>query len=226
MLRAQPAAQPAAQPGSLEHSLIEPLEGGAPLARWYGRNPIAHEPVLPPDLPPRRLAMWSGWIEGVEGGAEPALETWTGPGWAALLSMCDRLAPTLIEQGQTLLLRPHAAHVLSDPRSCLTFLNARADGVFHLLLDPVAMLTSSMLADASDHLDRIMGTLAGRPETEAIVLSDARPLSPRRIEQVPLGQGDLPTGLISRLIERASETGLPLVVLGDPSPQLEALGLA
>ncbi len=209
--------------GTAQLILIQPVNGGEPLAQWREENPLAHVPALAPEAPASVLALWSGWIPSTADPRATGIHTWTGQGWSQFASLCDRLRPRLTELGRSVLFRPHASHVLSDPRSCLTFFNERDTPTLGLLLDPVAMLTPSMLADAPDHLDRILGTLVSHPATRAVILTDAAPSGEDRLSQVPLGRGELPPALIARIAQRASDAGLPIVLVGDPEPQLAML---
>jgi hypothetical protein len=100
------------------------------------------------------------------------MEAW-GPGaWQAMLGACREARGA----GVRLLLRPHARHILSDAQRCLRFLEEQAPPFAPpLLLDPAAMLTESMLPDAAEHLERILGALAGREGVWGVLLSGVEP---------------------------------------------------
>lgn len=202
--------------------VIESLSGADPLAIWREENPLTQDLFASPEPTAPPLASWSGWIPADADPSLPGIHTWTGQGWNALTSMCDRLGPIHAERGQQILFRPCASHVLSDPRSCLTFFRDRTESPFGLLLDPIAMLTPPMLPDASDHLDRTLSTLLTRPETRGVVLADAT-ISESAIAHAPLGQGSLQADLVASIIERVGESGLPIILLGDPEPQIPML---
>lgn len=99
----------------------------------------------------------------------------TGEGMARLLEAVSSLRDPLEMAGSRLCLRPRAADVLSDLPSCLTFLRSPAAAAARLVLDPMALLTPSMLERADDHLERILGTLGGHPQVAALMLTNAGP---------------------------------------------------
>lgn len=207
--------------GTSELGVIESCAGAAPLALWREENPLAVDPPISPEPGSPPLAIWSGWVAQDQDPRRPSIHTWTGRGWDELMGLCDRLEPVLQARAQSLLFRPSASHVLSDPRSCLTFFNKRPSR-FGLLLDPIAMLTVSMLPDAGDHLDRILDTLLDRPETRAVVVSDAS-AEGEQISPAPLGGGVLAPGVLDRMLSRVLESGRPVVLLGDAPSQLGVL---
>ncbi|HZW08432.1 MAG TPA: hypothetical protein VFF69_00875 [Phycisphaerales bacterium] len=131
-------------------------------------NPLRDEPTSAAGLGGDIVVSWSGWDPADEVG----LATWGPRGWSALRHWCDRQAPLLAGGGRELWLRTHAGHVLSDAQRCLTFLGGAGGQPVRLLLDPVSMLAPSMLADAREHLERIMGALAGHEGVRAILLPE------------------------------------------------------
>src|SRR5262245_4742024 len=72
-----------------------------------------------------------------------------------------------------LCLWPHAAAAVSDVPSILSFMAApgRADR-WRFLLDPVSLLTPSMMARAEDHLTRLFEALAQHPSLAAVLLAE------------------------------------------------------
>lgn len=138
---------------------------------------------------PARLVAASGSFEArANEGAEArmSLRTHGGEGMRALLATVEAVRPGLESSGAQLCLLPHAAHVLSDVPSCVLFLrSAAAEGV-QLVVDPVALLTPTMLDRAEEHLERILGALAGHPGVAALRLTSAR-LGPDGAGLEPIG---------------------------------------
>jgi len=203
-------------------AIIEDLDTSSPFASWDNANPLAAAPRPSPEPLAPRLATWSGWL--IDSDGQASIQTWTGQGWEALRSACDQLEPELDERGMSVLFRPHAAHVLSDPRSCLTFLQQRESRAFALLLDPVSLLTPEMLPDAEDHLDRIAQTLLAHPQVPAVILSDAIVSDTGQIAHAPLAEGALPRRVLDRLIDRVRSSDAAAVLLADPHAQRARLG--
>jgi hypothetical protein len=164
--------------------------------------------LLPSPVP--HLLLWSGTLASEPFEADP--RTWMGPGWRALAERCDQLAPLLERAGVTLCLQPHARHVLSDIRSCLSFLAARRGQRFALALSPVTMLEAAMLPARAEHLDRIMDALGSA--AAMILLSDVKP--PHEAGEppllCPLGEGVLPIRLLRDLLATKVAPTRPIVL--------------
>jgi hypothetical protein len=140
----------------------------------------------------------SGSLDG------PAFETWGPKGWAALEARCDALAGELDgadRSGTRLLLLAHASDVLSDTQRCLTFLTKRGGGVggFGVVIDPMALLTESMLERAGDHLARVAASVLPAYGVAAMVVH-------------PAAYGSrIPESAWGMLIEAAREAEVPLI---------------
>lgn len=141
----------------------------------------------------------SGSLDG------PAFETWGPKGWAALEARCDALAGDLDgadrQPGTRLLLLPHASDVLSDTQRCLTFLTKRGGGAggFGVVIDPMALLTESMLERAGDHLARVAASVLPAYGVAAMVIH-------------PAAYGSrIPESAWGMLIEAAREAEVPLI---------------
>jgi hypothetical protein len=143
------------------------------------------------------VVTWSGWF----GGDEVGVGTWGPRGWAALQAWCDCQGPAFAAAGRELWLRPHAGHVLSDAQRCLTFLRGREGQAIGLLLDPVSMLAPSMLADAAEHLDRMLGALAQVAGVRAVLAPGARGLP-------------IPEGVLGAALREHWPASKPVVVSG------------
>lgn len=198
---------------------------GAPdrvAAAWIDGNPLAPGWIADALLPAPRLLCFSGSLADDAFAVHPP--NWMRPGRAALDALVHASAPALEAQGRSLCLRPHARHVLSDAQGCLRFLSDHAGLPVQVALSPADMVTSAMIADLPDHLERLFGALGGRA---ALVLlqdvgaaGDDDPPNP-----VPLGHGRLPRDLVLRLIEAHVPAGTPIVLGPGPlEPQLAWLG--
>jgi hypothetical protein len=174
---------------------------------------------------PGRVVASSGRLGlGEDSDARSMLRTHTGEGMARLAEKVAEVKAGLGELGATLCLRPGAAEVLSDVPSCLVFLRS-SEGAARLVVDPVALLTASMMERADDHLERILSALAGHPGVEALLLTNA----------VRAGDGLRPVGLhredgvvdARRLIGLASRHSGPavdwLLLEEEPARQVELL---
>jgi hypothetical protein len=161
-----------------------------------------------------------GEARATEGFFQPDHRTWGGPGQAGLDAYCDAVQPQLESRGLMACFRPHSRHVLSDPRSCVTFLSRQHGRPFGLILDPAGFLTSAMLADAEDHLCRAFEALALNSSVAAVALTNLEtiPGEPGHSElrARPLEGGLLPTDLLAALLVRFWPAGRP-VLLGDPA---------
>ena len=82
----------------------------------------------------------------------------------------EELTPALDAAGVRLLIRPHVAHTVADIPACRRILSEERAERIGLLLEPCAMLAPSMLADAPDHLRRILEALGHR--ADGVILSN------------------------------------------------------
>ncbi|MCA9294074.1 MAG: hypothetical protein KDA20_09700 [Phycisphaerales bacterium] len=109
-----------------------------------------------------RIACWSG--HPGKGMFERSPESWSAGAMERLCDMCTELAPRLRDAGKTLLLRPHARHVLCDAARCASFIRDRArpnNWPIGLALDPAALIEQDMQGDIEDHITRILESLGG-----------------------------------------------------------------
>lgn len=185
-------------------------------------------PTLPPGAPGGRIVRWSGWMGGDdarpgEGYFPPDFRTWSTPGRKRFDDFCDAMAPALEARSLTLLFRPHARHVLSDPQACISFLNARRGQPFGLIFDPAGFITSSMLPRAEDHLTRAFEALAANPAAAALALTNLEavpgepdPMSGSELRAISLAQGLLDPLLLAGLTAKHWPSGRPILFL-DPA---------
>ena len=201
-----------------------------------GHNPLAE----PPAMAAQKLDGLRGPVIGWSGGLGDGLfgrsmRTWMPEGRAALGATLDAAVPVLRESGATLLLRPHARHVISDFVAAKGLLKERPDDPIGIALDPAACFEASMIPDAEDHLRRMFlgaGALASVivlgsvtvPEggLEAAEAPDAPP-----IPRCPLGEGLLDAALLGELVKEYAGPGAIVCAAGDdPAAQLARAGLS
>ncbi len=194
-------------PNNRPFSLVIPRDAGdicaagptpAWRATWLGQSVLSlvNDSSGARSKGPQVIA-WSGSFAETDGGElfDEDPRTWAAPGWSALESVCRRLAAP----SGTLLLRPHARHVVSDVPSCRKLLDAQwaRDLGIGLVYDPAAMCAASMLAPGriEDHLRRMYEAIELLPKGEvgglqAIIVgvpaADGLPTAP--IASDPLGR--------------------------------------
>ncbi|MEM9167775.1 MAG: hypothetical protein AAGB48_12230 [Planctomycetota bacterium] len=170
-----------------------------------------------------RLVAWAGWLDdaGVPPGDPTSgrfartFRSWTSDGWEALADGVARWRSTMPEV--RLCLRPAAGCIVSDPQACLTFLRGTEDPGVELLLDPVAMMTASMLGHAEDHLARAFESLGGEPRVAGVVLS--RPVAEGDdVRPAPLEPGRGLSGVVLDLVRANVPVGKPVLVLAEQDP--------
>lgn len=196
-------------------AIYDPAVPDPPWATGTTANPLRQ----PLTVRVPRLLAWSGWLSDeadVQRARFPLdFRVWTAAGWSALGAACDALVSILAERNATLLLRPHARQVLSDPQACVTFLRAREGQPIRLLLDAASMLTPAMLPTAEDHLHRIFSAVAPHPGVAAILLSNVRAAqdSTDELHPAPLHRGLLSPSLILNAYRSYAVPETPLLLL-------------
>lgn len=151
------------------------------------------------DLPTRSTVVWSGGLGSSAFDAHPG--TWLPRGWEALMEASqDAPAGTLV--------RPHAAHVISDGLACRRFLEQPEAAHLGLAFSPASMLTEAMLSDRQDHLTRLFEMVAA--EASLILLEDLAQGRP-----CVAGRGSLNGGQIARLLDLHAPVDVRVVVAAD-----------
>lgn len=182
-------------------------------------HPVAALPA------PSRAIIWTGWTGETEFDFD--LRSWSKASWEALVSFCDHFEQAKKPAGTRLLLRPHARHVLSDVQRIESFFGARAGGSIGLLLDPASLIEPAMLPRLPDHLRRIIETLG--PRAEAIWLAGIEsPHTDDHEDAGPVCRAGLHAGepgseWFARALEQWVPPATPLVLEGDPAPQIAGL---
>jgi len=148
--------------------------------------------------------LWAGGLG--DGPFEEHPRNWLAPGW-------ETLTATRAELGPATLLRPHAAHIISDGLSCARL---AAEGG-KLALSPASMLPPSLHADVDDHLIRIFELAA--PHASLLILED---LQRGALRAAPAGQGFLPGPLLADLAERLLPASVPIIVAATTLPEAAA----
>lgn len=117
---------------------------------------------------------------------------WAPASRAAFIAACDAADDRFRAAGSLLCLLPRAADALSDVPGVLTFLRQRAASSLRIVLDPVLLLTPSMLGHAEDHLARAILSIGAMPGVAAIIVRnlsrDAEFLVPCRFGEGVLDQ--------------------------------------
>lgn len=191
-----------------------------PIAIWCPINIIAGAiPAMPAAPFPPRVVTPSGWLPE---DADPQSEiyphsprTWMGEGRHRLDEVAPWLAGECALHDCRLVLTTHARQVLADPHACRAFLDAHPDAPIDIALDPVAMLTSDMLALAEDHLLRICDAMIDHPRVCMVLLHNIRTLPGRSTEDLapcPIHEGLLDPDLLVEIARRAHDCDKPVVL--------------
>lgn len=125
---------------------------------------------------------------------------------------CDQVSAACaqMEPPTVPVLWPHAACAVSDAPSIATFLRGREAWGF--ILDPVALLTPSMLERAEDHLGRLFEALGPHARAHAVVLGIPRVVGDRVAASSPRETDGHLWKLILDLCERTCPPGLPILL--------------
>lgn len=103
--------------------------------------------------------LWSGTLAAASATDEPSPRNWTPGAWQAL----DEALGKWVEAGAAdrLLVRTHAAHIVSDIPTSVRFARAWGPRGLRLCYDPASMLTGEMAstANAATHLERFIDAL-------------------------------------------------------------------
>lgn len=191
--------------------LFGPRSGGGWLLRSQGgeiRWPVSAANIFSdrsepqaPSQPEQTTVVWSGWFDDQarpEAGVfhhDP--RTWTALGWETLEARLAEVLPMFEAADARLLLRPHVRHVISDAPSIRRILGKFETPALGILLEPAAMLTAAMAADARDHLTRMLEALAHHERVAAILLTGAQRPDPHHDEET-LIPAPLTTGVLDR----------------------------
>ena len=154
-----------------------------------------------------RRIFWSGTL--ADDLNEPHPYNWMEPGRAAL---AERLTSVDDAVRKSILLRPHARHVLSDMPSVRRWLDERDDDGIDapgIALEPAALFEPGMIADAEDHLIRILEVLG--PRVDLLIVSDADDTAPA-VRRAP-GDGALPGGIFGKLVAEHVPSSVPRVTI-------------
>ncbi len=205
------------------------LDSAKPFAGVLNLNPLLPEPWhLTPEaaaaLPGQRVIAWSG-TRSEEGLFTRDAQTWLPDGLRSLHAWCDALAPTLEASDATLLLRPHARHVLCDAHRCRSFLADRAGQPIGLALSVAALFEADMIEDAEDHCRRAFETLA--PLASCYIHENiAAPADTDDfdacLERVPAPAGILPEEGLAEMIAQHLPPETPVLLWGTPTQVQES----
>lgn len=176
-----------------------------------------------------RIVLWSGSFAGSGDPATAAASNplnWTAAAWTSL----DITVHRWVDSGRSgnLLVRTHAAHIVSDAPSALRFARTWREHGVRLVYDPVSMLTREQVggpAAAELYLRRIEAL--ANPELsvaiEFVLIANAavRDVS---VLPVPVEGGELDPAIVLRAAALCAELGIATAVLetdlgafGDPA---------
>lgn len=135
---------------------------------WSGRSILGSTAIFADAA--LRVVAWSGSYAEVEGGGmfEDDPRTWGDRGWSELRERVLSAPPGSV------VVRPHARHVVSDVPGCLRLLDsawASQRGVM-LCYDPLSMLAESMLPNRDEHLRRMAEALL-QMDPERVVVAQS-----------------------------------------------------
>lgn len=153
-----------------------------------------------------RIVAWSGTLG--DSLFEPQPMNWMQAGQSAFSQAIDSLTQPLETNGSTLLIRPHARHVLNDIPGTLRFVREHSGQPFGIAFDPAALLEPSMLDRIEEHVTRSFEALG--PIAAVIVIRDVQRDDDDResgnlTECIP-GQGVLPGRVLGELLRQMPET--------------------
>ncbi len=163
-----------------------------------------------------RIIAWSGTLG--DSLFEPQPMNWMQAGQSAFREALDAAAEPLETNGRTLLVRPHARHVLNDIPGTLRFMREQSGRPFGIAFDPAALLESSMLDRLDEHLTRSFEALG--PVADVIMIRDIRGEEVEResgnlAECLP-GQGVLPGRILGELLRQMPAT-VPIALPNRPA---------
>ena len=158
---------------------------------------LDEDAIASPNLPAgdEHAVIWSGGVGPDRFVADP--RSWLATGWSKLEHATESLP-------RGTLLRPHAAHVLSDAMSARK-LGESGLGV-ELALSPASMMAESMLSERDDHLVRIFEFAAAH--ASLLILED---LDCNAMRAAHAGEGSLNGELLGQLIATHLPPRVPII---------------
>jgi hypothetical protein len=158
---------------------------------------LDEDAIASPNLPvgEERSVIWSGNFGPDRFVADP--RSWLATGWTQLEHATESLPPGT-------LLRPHAAHVLSDAMSARKL--GESDLGIELALSPASMMAESMLQERDDHLVRIFEFAAAH--ASLLILED---LDCDVLKAAHAGEGSLDGELLGQLIATHLPPHVPII---------------
>lgn len=177
-----------------------------------------------------KVIMWSGGLDEEAPFARDP-RAWSPAALDALVAHAQSHLRT--HSDSTLILRPHARHILGDLNRCNRYTRDHGHAARQSLgfaLDPASLLEPSMLPSAHDHLARSFATLAKR--SDLLILTGLLPPDPEwsddpdasPLQACPCNTGVLDPVLIGDLIREHCPIELPLLFpFSETDAQLAAL---
>jgi len=212
---------PACDPGNLLR-----LSDGAVFARTLPDSVL----VARPDLVRSGVVLWSGTYTQLDSPEvpnalfEPSPHNWGPRGWAALDESVKAWADAGL--GASLLIRTHAAHIISDAPSAIRFARQWNAAGVRVAYDPVSMVTPAMSGSSglADLYARLVDSLE-HPDLRAavaFVMVCNFELEGTGVRPCSLDAGLLDPALLGSVIDRCADLGLPVAMLGSDSPTYTA----
>ena len=211
----------------LSAAFVFPAVGIGDILARGDQSVLAHcrnQSVLtaPPPLQSAKCVLWSGTMtefESADVGADPKFEpsplNWAAGGWTTLDASVQRWVDA--GRGSSLLIRTHAAHIVSDAPSATRFVRTWADHGVRLVYDLVSMLTPQMVASAAlaDVYARRIDALI-QPELsrgiEFVLVSNLR-VEGSRVLPTAIDDGLLDSSLVRSVLAICADRGIAAAVL-------------
>lgn len=219
-------------------TLIEQERAGAPcdaLSRAHDRlisargveallhpgNPLAPAGLpLPAPTEAPAIAVRSGAIEPDSGDEfdrmDAARRTWSGQGRARFDDAWRALGEEARARGVALWLHPVAGDVFGDVPGLRALPGLGIEGI---VFEPVRLLTDPMLADAEDHLARLVEAVEGSGLVRTTLVTD-RDASGRRVR---IGEGLLGGAVLHAVIRRVEGLAPVSVLEGERIERIERI---
>lgn len=162
-----------------------------------------------------RVIAWSGSFAEVDGGGlfDEDPRTWGPKGWAAVERACGGMD----ELAGSLLIRPHARHVVSDVPGCRRLLDADWAAGLGLAYDPASMCSEAMVVGGrlEDHLRRMYEAIELMPAGRigAVIVAGVAAGGPTGARLTPLSESGALGAIIAKLASRHIPEGVGRLVL-------------
>ncbi len=196
---------------------------GSVFARWAGGSVLSW-PVAPADT---RIMLWSGTM--AQGESEPPdadasflpdPRNWGASGWSGLDSAVQKWIRA--GRGSSLLVRTHAAHIVSDAPSATRFARTWADQGVRLVYDLASMITPELAGSAalSDLFGRRVDALTNVDLARGVGLALVSNVQVQsgRVHPSPMHWGLLESAQVIDAAVRCQQLGIPVAIVSTDQP--------